>query len=333
MNFDEWAAEARRSLDAWSPEPAVHPVAPLARIGDGGSIGAGPDDASGYADLVPAGERQQRPKRRRLLAAAAAIVLVAAAATALALPRGGEQVTVTPQSDPAQPTTAPTTPTSTPAEAAEPDGPWFDCSATDANGELAPAPTDAFDADAAVATWEAFDIAGPGGPTPTTGPATYVKGTVSQVAGEDLVATRARGVALIARMAPPWGCTVWSPEVDVSDPAQAEPNVDQDGAVTNRMGGMCFVPDASSDPRSVWGLDPDLAAELDTIDGLTSWTTVLADGGGNGQGPGRLWLEFTFEADPDVADDPARERTLDALAVAAVTAGESAGVTGECTAH
>lgn len=337
MDFDEWTTEARRSLQAWDPDPAVRPEATMPRVGDGSADGsaADPEAAPGYVELAPAGSPPPTRKRRRLLTAAAAAIVVAAGAVAvLTIPRDGDDVTVRPQSD----STGPMAPaTTTPADPGAANGPRFDCSASDPNGTPVPTSTDVFDDQAEVATWQAKDPdapeAGSNTSASTGGPAIYVNGTLTQQRGDDLTATRARGAAFVADLAPAWTCTVWSPVIDVADPSRPGAIVGEHGVVTNRLGGMCFVPDASADPDATWGIDPDLASKLDAIEGLTDWSVILADGGGNGQGPGRLWMEFTYEADPSVVNGPDTIRITGAVTVAAVKAGESAGVTGECTTH
>ncbi len=126
---------------------------------------------------------------------------------------------------------------------------------------------------------------------------------------------------------------MWSPDVDTADPSRPGPIVDDTNTVTNRLGGMCFVPDASAAPDSVWGIDPSLAAALDQVEGLTDWNVILADGGGNRQGPDRRWMEFTFEADPNAGDRGPTTEVLAEVSAAVNAAGTAASVPTECTVH
>ncbi|HWJ97269.1 MAG TPA: hypothetical protein VNQ33_03860 [Acidimicrobiales bacterium] len=323
MTFDEWTTEAHRSLQAWNPEPAVRPAAAMARSEAGGRSAADPVATSAYAELAPARGRPPASTRRRLLAAVAAAAIVAAALAAMAVPRAGTDVAVGPQ-------TAPTRPAARPSEAVG--APSFECAAADPERG---ASTDVFRDATDVAGWRAGnvdDLLSPGGAQPSPNePVNHATGTLAESPGEDRAETTTRAAAFVAAVAPGWTCTVWSPEVDAADRSRPGPIVDEHNVVTNRLGGMCFVPDASADPDSVWGVDPSLAAALDQVDGLTAWNVILADGGGNRQDPGRRWLEFTFEADPGAGDSGSTTRVLAAVSAAVDAAGAAAGVPTECS--
>lgn len=329
MTFDEWTTEARRSLEAWQPEPAIRPIPPLARSG----VGDGP-----LVDLVPTtdyaseptpslGRRRPSTGRRVRAAVAAAAVVAAVALAAVAIPSGDADDTdlaVEPRSEPTPPG-APAADTSEPSGTSEPtdpapaasSAPIFDCSEADPAGGGS---TAVFDASSdVVAEWRVGDIDG-------------VQGTLVDAAGEDPAATAARAAAFVDGVAPGWRCTVWSPAVDVSDPSRPGPQV-VDDVVTNRLGGMCLVPDALASPGSVWGVDPALAAALDQVDGLTTWNVILADGHDNIQDPSQRWMEFTFEADPSLGDSGATTGVLDRVTAAVAAAGAAAGVPTRCSVH
>ncbi len=324
MKFDEWTTEAHRSLEAWNPEPVVRPVAPMARSEAGDVSAADPDATPVYVELSPVRGRRPAATRRRLLAAvaAAAAVFAAAGLAATTISSADTDVAIGPGAEPTQPA----------AELPDPgpsSGPWFDCSAADVESG---ASTEVFDDSTDVAEWRAIDVDDPEAQPSTSGSVNDVKGTLVASEGEDLAGTAARGATFVAALAPGWTCTVWSPEVDVADSSRPGPIV-EDNVVTNRLGGMCFVPDATTTPGSVWGIDPSLAAALDQVDGLTGWRVILADGGGNDQGPGRLWMEFAFEADPSAGDSGATTGVLAGVSTAVDAAGAAAGVPTECAVH
>lgn len=372
MRFDDWTAEARRSLEAWDPEPATRPTFGAT------AAAAGPTESE-YDELSPGRDRPGVPARRRLLAAvAAAAVITAGAVAATTLPSSdadtdvaaGQASGTTPSTveatsppGPTDPTAStdpgdPTGPTETTAPVTEPTDPtgpvptdpiepadtrpgqwttpWFDCSVTAGNG----APTDVFDTSPDVAAWRAVDVDDPSGRAPTSGPISYVQGALTRSEGEDLATTRARGATVAAALAPTWRCTTYSPRVDVADPSQPGPIVDEHNTVTNRLGGMCLVPDATGDPDAVWGVDPNLAAAIDQVEGVTDWQVTLADGGGDQVGPDQLWMEFSFAADPgDFDEDPflaaadVTRRVEAEIAAAAASAGAAAGVATRCNVH
>lgn len=320
MTFDEWTTEAHRSLETWDPDPAVRPAAVMAR----------PEPVA--VDLSPVDGRPPASTRRWLLSAvAAAAVVVAAAAAAMAIRPADTDVAVRPQ---ATPTSTVATETSAPAStepvasepAVSPSAARFDCSAAGEGG----APTSVFDDSPDVAEWRVDDMPFS---SPTSGAVTAVRGTLVEAEAEDVAGTTARAETFVAAVAPGWTCTVWSPQIDTADPTQPGAIVDEDDVVTNRLGGRCYVPDATTTPGSVWGVDPGLAAALDQVEGLTDWTVILADGGRNGQGDGRLWMEFSFEADPSAGDTGDAGRVLADLTTAVTAAGTTAGVPTDCSIH
>ena len=72
MRFDDWTTEARRSLEAWDPEPATRPGAPMARSEVDGSPAE--DGASVVVELAAERRRPPVATPRRLLWVAAAAV-------------------------------------------------------------------------------------------------------------------------------------------------------------------------------------------------------------------------------------------------------------------
>lgn len=338
MRFEDWTTEARRSLEAWNPEPAARPVALMARseVGDGSTAEHG---ASVVVELAP--ERGRRPvaTRRRLLSVAAAAVVVAAAAAAaaaMAIPSADTDVAVGSQA-------APTLPAAELLDTRSSAGPRFNCAATSPGSESSGTSADAFDDAPYVAQWRVVDIDRLHGH-----PSTHVWGTLIESEGQDLAAVEARGASFVASLAPRWICTVESPVVDVADPTRPGPIVDESTGIVNRLSGFCYVPDATANPDAVWGIDPSLAVALDQVVGLTEWRMILDDGGGNRQplpgpgGPGsgppvdpdRLWMKFTFEADPlSTGDDGGTARIEAEVARAVDAAGAAAGVATECTAR
>ena len=337
MRFDDWTTEARRSLEAWDPEPATRPGAPMARSEVDGSPAE--DGASVVVEL--AAERRRPPvatPRRLLWVAAAAVVVVIAA---MANRSADTDVVVGSHAGPTQPAAERLDP---PSSA----GPQFDCSAASPSGEPSDTSTDAFDAAPYVAQWSAIDIDRPHGQASTSETVKYVRGTLIESEGQDLAAVEARGASFVASLEPRWRCTVASPVVDVADPTRPGPIVDENTGIVNRLSGFCYVPDATANPDAVWGLDPSLAAALDQIVGLTEWRMILDDGGGSrapqpgpggpGAGPppdpDRLWMEFTFETDPRSSGDDEDTARIEAEVAAAVdAAGDAAGVATECTAR
>jgi hypothetical protein len=330
MRLDDWTTEAHRSLQEWNPEPANPPTAPTVRPEVDDLSSTDPILIPACVEPSPVRGRQPASTGRRLLSAAAVVVLVAAAAAFVAqvaqvVTPADNGVATGPQTEPPHAAGEPS-----PADpgAGPSSSPRFSCTAAD---QKQGAPTDGFDDSADVADWRARDI----GQRPAASAApNFVTGTLIGSPGEDVAGTTARAEAFVAALAPGgWSCTVESSTVDVADPSRAGPILDQTDTLTNRLGGRCLVPDASATPDSVWGVAPSLAAALDHVDGLTSWSVVLADGGGNGQGPGRLWMEFMFEADPADPDHGPINRVLADVSAAVDAAGTAAGVPTDCSVH
>jgi hypothetical protein len=325
MRIDEWATEARRSLQEWNPDPATSPAAPMFRPEVDGPPAATPVVMSAWVEPSPGRDRTHASVGRRLLSAAAAVVLVAAAAAFVAqvgqgLTAGDDGVATGPRTEPTHAAGAPSDAGAGPSSA-----PTFRCVAAD---QERGAPTDGFDS-AEIATWRAVDA---GQRPATTARPNAVTGTLIGSPRENVAGTASRAAGFVAALAPGWSCTVESPAVDVADPSRPGPIV-EDETVTNRLGGRCLVPDASENPDSVWGVSASLAAALDHVDRLTTWSVVLADGGGNGQGPGRLWMEFSFEADPASPDRGPVDRVLADVSSVVAAAGTAAGVPTDCVVH
>ncbi len=329
MKFDEWTTEAHRSLQEWNPDPAAPPTAPTVR-----HTPADPITTAVPLDSVPGRGRQSASTPRRLLSAAAAVIVVAAAAAVLVatITPVGTDVASGPPTEPT-PTAGEPSKATPPADPGPSDAPRFSCAAADPEKG---APTQPFIDSTDVAEWQALDADDdlrPATEWPPPPDARYVSGTLTEPNGEGVTATVARATTFVAALDPGWSCTVESPAVDVADPSRPGSIVDENNTVTNRLGGRCLVPDASAGPGSVWGVDPALAAGLDDVDGLTSWSVVLADGGGNGQGPGRLWMEFTFESDPNPTGLGISTRVLADVGAAVDAAGAAADVSTECSLH